>query len=111
MTHLDMTHEAHQPVRPPTHTLLDAVAKARQLAAERHETMIVYWDEDYNTYSWLPEHAYHHDPEYQHIEPQDLHGHSHEGYYQQAKPDDDTDATMLEDVAMETWADVDNWTF
>ena len=137
MTHLEMTHEAHQPIRPPTHTLLDAIAKARQLAGERDEPMIVYWDDDYNTYSWLPEHDYHHDPDYQHIEEQDVHWHSNDGYYvltptealaaattativnqcphiianDQAEPDDEPDDPTLEDFTMQRWADVDNWTF
>ncbi len=81
MTHLEMTHEQHHPPARPTHTLLDAIANARQLAAQRHEDFIVYWDEDFNTYSWIPEHDWHHDPQYQHIEEKDVHWHSEEGYY------------------------------
>ena len=116
MTHLEMTHEAHH-TNPPTHTLLDAIAKARQLAAERHEDMIVYWDEDYNTYSWLPEHAWHHDPEYQHIEEKDVHWHSNEGYYIRppqdldAEPEEHHDATSLATWLLETCADIDTCTF
>ena len=107
MTHLDTTHKHHQPTGRPTHTLAQAVHKARQIAHTRDEPVIVYYCDDYHTYSWLPEYDYHHDPDYHHIEEQDLYWHSDDGYYARAQDDD----TMLEDAVMENWADVDNWTF
>ncbi len=116
MTPLNMTHEAHH-TSPPTHTLLDAIARARQLAHESDQTMIVYWDDDYHTYHWLPLYDYHHTPEYQTIDTKHVHWSSDDGYYirppqaPDVDPDDHHDADSLATWLLETCADIDTYIF